>query len=275
MPWQAGLGPLVVAVAALAAYVVGRARCEGARLVLVWWAVALPFASVLLGTLYHSLLKLYAPVLVVVAAVLLARIDPRRASALAWAIGALAVGCTLVQHARSREQALGYGRGVAPQRVFYLQLAEALLAHDHRQRYGLLFEAWDTHFYNYAFYDRGVAPTGTVAYHTVVDSYYRQEFPGLSAEGIAQENARRLESRVGTMAVGHCEPDTIPDAVGYQPLAREVAVRITRHLRQSPRWRALRRFDSPYGCLYLYEWTSADLPRRKKWRAVREITDGP
>jgi hypothetical protein len=265
---RAALGLLAVAAFVAAAWTL---RPEGLPgrfwLDAVWLVTGIPLVVAASGGMYHGAIALATPLCVLLGARALAATRAARTT-VALGLMVLALAASAAQVALVRRQASRVAEAGAPLRRFYRELTGALLGRDPSVRYGLLFDAVDTIFVNTAFFDRGIWPTGTVSYHTVMDSYYRQHFPGLDAPGAARRNLEAVNARVGTLAVAFCTPDDVARSLPAQPFAREAGTLASVSLRDDPRWRALRRFDAPVGCVMLYERAARDLTAAEKWAAV-------
>lgn len=263
VPERLGIGPLAVA-AALAAP--RRHLSRRAWLAVAWLCVSMPLVAVLSGGLYHGTFALATPMLVVAGAwALCAKRGAHPAAAAA--LVALLAFLGAAQHVRMRRHSLAVAALVQPTRQFYRALTDAVLDGDPSARYGLLFDAVDTLFVNTAFFDRGIWPSGTVSFHSVVDSYYRQHFPGLDARAAGRANLEAL-ARPGTRAAAFCTAADAARSLPAQPFAREAASVASEGLRDGPRWKALRRFDAPVGCVLLYERVETDLAPDEKWATV-------
>jgi hypothetical protein len=265
---RAGLGLLVVAVVVAAARTLRPEGLPGRLWVdAVWLLVGIPLVVAASGGFYHSTAALATPLCVLAGALALAASRGAR-PAVALALLVAAVAASAAQVALVRRQATRAAEAFAPTRRFYQRLTRSLLRPDPSVRYGFLFDAVETIFVNTAFFDRGVWPTGTVSYHTVMDSYYRQHFPGLDAPGAARRNLDAVNARVGTRAAAFCTPADVARNLPTQPFAREAGSLASAALRDDPRWKALRRFDAPVGCVMLYERVASDLTPAEKWAAV-------
>ena len=267
-PVRLGLGPLAVVAAVVAALVVVRGDLSRRRWVEIGWlAACIKLIVVLSGGLYHGTFALATPLVVLAGASALAAARGAR-PAVALGLVAVTVAVSAAQISVVRRQARAAAAYGSATRQFYQELTGAVLGPDPSVRYGQLFDAFDTIFINTAFFDRGIWPTGSVSYHTVVDSYYRNHFPGLDAREAAHRNLDALAARAGTLAAAFCTPADVAKSLPAQPFAREAGSVASAALRDDPRWKALRRFDAPMGCVLLYERVERDLPLDEKWAAV-------
>jgi hypothetical protein len=263
-----GLGPLALVAALAAAWLAGAERLPGRFWADAAWLLAgLPIIVAATGGLYHGTFALVTPLLVLLGASALAAARPARRT-VALGLVVLTITTAGVQVVRSRRLARATAAGAADTRRFYQELTQAVLARDPRARYGQLFDAGDTVFINTAFFDRGFWPTGSVSFHTIIDTYYRRHFPGDGAEGAARRNLDALNARVGTLAIAFCTPDDVARNLPTQPFARAAGAAASTALRDDLRWRALRRFDAPVGCVLLYERAPRALTPDEKWSAV-------
>ncbi|MET0552797.1 MAG: hypothetical protein ABW221_07160 [Vicinamibacteria bacterium] len=276
VPSRAGLGLLVVAAAVAVARILRREELPGRFWFdAAWLVAAIPLVVAVTGALYHGTFALATPLCVLAGALALAALRGTR-PAVALGLLAIAVAASAAELALVRRHARAVAAEAAPTRRFYQDLTGSLLGRDPAVRYGLLFDAVDTIFVNTAFFDHGVWPTGTVSYHTVMDTYYRQHFPGLDAPGAARRNLEAVNSRVGTRAAAFCTPADVARNLPAQPFAREAGTLASAFLRADPRWKALRRFDAPVGCVMLYERVASDLTAAEKWAAVADpVLSGP
>lgn len=267
-PDRLGLGPLVLAMAVAAAWWLGPRRLPGRFWAEAAWLLAgLPLAVVASGGLYHGTFALLTPLLVLLGSCALATVRQARAT-VALGVVAVTIAAAALQFVQSRQLARRTASAASASRRFYQELTEAMLGRDPGARYGLLFDAVDTIFVNAAFFDRGFWPTGSVSFHTVVDSYYRRHFPGDDARLAARRNLDALNARVGTLAAAFCTPDDVARSLPTQPFSREAGAAASAALRADPRWRVLRRFDAPVGCVLLYERVAVALAPAEKWAAL-------
>lgn len=180
----------------------------------------------------------------------------------------MTVAVSAAQVAVTRRYATTLATSTAATRVFYQDLTGAVLGRDPTARYGQLFDAFDTIFINTAFFDRGIWPSGSVSTHTVIDSYYRRAFPGLDASAAGRRNLDALGAQAGTLAAAFCTPADVARSLPAQPYSREAGSVASAALRDDPRWKAVRRFDPPAGCVLLYERVERALTLDEKWAAV-------
>lgn len=232
-----------------------------------WLASGLPLIVAALGGFYHGTFALTTVLLVLVGACALATVhQPRRAIAGGLAVAAVALA--MQQHRDSRRRALETAGSLAATRRFYQELTQGLLGANPAARYGLLFDAGETIFVNTAFFDRGIWPRGSVSFHTVVDTYYRQRFPGQGPQEAARDNLDALNARAGTLAAAFCTPDDVARSLPDQPFSRAAGTAASVALRDDPHWRAVRRLEAPAGCVLIYERSERTLGPGEKWAAV-------
>jgi hypothetical protein len=188
-----------------------------------WLVAGLPLVVVASGGLYHGTFALWTVLLVLLGACALATLREGRPTVV-YGLVASTLAVAVVQYRLTRRDALAHAESLSATRRFYQELTEGLLGRDPAARYGLLFDAGETVFVNTAFFDRGIWPRGSVSFHTVVDSYYRQHFPGEDPQQAAQHNLDALNARVGTLAAAFCGPDDVARSLGEQPFSRAAGI---------------------------------------------------
>lgn len=244
-------------------------RQRDAVVVAAWMALGLPLAVMFTSALYFGFFPLWAVLLVVLLATLVSGCQSRVSTPLiASAMLAVALACSVASYAKSRNEARSVAQSAAPTRTLYQELVAIIGAGVPPHRYGLLFSEVDAPFVNYAFFDHDLRFEKASAFVSIHDSYYQAAFPGLDADSIAHVNLRSLESHEGTIVVGYCRMDDVGRG-GFDVLARKVAILMSDHVLRSPHWKAIRQLDSPFGCLYAYEYSERLLTDTEKWQGLR------
>jgi hypothetical protein len=239
-----------------------------------WFMCGLPLAVVMTSGFYHGFYSLWSVLLVIPLATVVPRtltIPKRRAFAVMMLTVALV--SSVAQYRISSNEAQILAMRNAPWRRVYHQIADLIVAQPPPRKYALFFDEVGAPFWTQAFFDRGTLLDYPAAFMSVHDSYYRATFGGLTARQIVDTNVRNLEQATGTLAIAYCEPsDSLkqPNFVAKRnPLAAEIAMVTSDYLLQSLHWRAIRKLDSPYGCLYAYQYSSRALIQTGKWRDLR------
>ena len=230
------------------------ASWRDARMALAW-AACFPLAIAGSSALYQGFTSAW-PLLLIVAiagctAPSCARHDVVVPLALMVVAASAAQGSLLT--ARARAHALSFGTT----RSAYDALSGLLAG----RRYGLAFHDLRDILINHAAFHGRARLSRPVTFTSIHDSFYAAELPARGARDVVEWNLARLEEAPGTLAAAYCSPEGIPaagqlgpDGDAYGPFAREVASGIAAELQRRPRWRALRRFETAFGCVLLYEY---------------------
>lgn len=293
---ELGLPPIVVVAVICVMYLLylisGSSRKQQRDEIIVasWLVVGLPLVVILSSGFYFGFYAVW-PVLLIV---LLATLIPRSLSITNSRLFALVL--LIVASASSVFQyhiSVAKGRLLAESRVgqrkLHQDVANIIAAQPEPRSYGLFFDEDEGPFFNHVFFDHGILLPPPAGYMSVHDTYYRAEFGDLTAQEIIDLNIRNLEQQAGAIAVAFCEPKDILKQPLFlsdrqlfssdeQPLAIPVAIALNDYLLQSPRWRAISRLNSPFGCLYAYKYSAQTLTETEKWQDLafhKSLTEIP
>jgi len=256
-----------------------------------WLAIAFPALIIGTGTFYYPGFYICWQVLLIVllAALIPGDLPAVHKNSFAGLLLATALVSSTVQYAGSAVAAAQPNASLVQLREFYQRLATLVLAQPEPRTYSFIFSEIGGEFTNQVFFDIGPEQAASLhlspAFVSIHDSFYRRTFGNMSADQIIQRNIAALEQTPGTLVVADCEPSNVlkrpefaPDpSVDYRangsPLAAEIAIRESEYLLNSPRWQAIARIDSPFGCLYAYRYTTQPLKGTEKWSRV--LPSGP
>jgi hypothetical protein len=196
----------------------------------------------------------------------------------------MVVTASILQYGRSNEHATQPPLQMQLTRQFYQQLAQLILSQPEPQVYKLVFNEVGAIFANQLIFDnvdlRGAAAQESPTFISIHDSYYRAAFGDTPADQIVRKNIETLEQTPGTLAIADCNPENIATRPGFapdpsleyrvqgSPFAITVVTRMSDHFLSSPHWKAIRRFDSPFGCLYAYVYSPQPVSPAEKWRQL-------
>lgn len=292
--WITYLVPIACVVAAAG---VADWQAQRADIVTVLWFVAgFPLMIILSKSSY---LPGFYACWVVLLIVLLAVMIPKTASASYARLGLpvlvmLALGGSVAQYGSAVLKANLPDQVSQATRRFYIQIANSLFSQPAPRVYKLLFYEAGADFWNLMYFDmnreQALQTLDSAAFISVHDSYYQATFVGRTTEQIVKQNIERLEQVPGTIVVADCNPQKIytrtwfaPNpALDYlkngNPLAANIAIQLTQYVLSSSHWRALNKIDSPFGCMYMYQYSVKPLTTTEKWRQVSfsaQLTDLP
>jgi hypothetical protein len=239
-----------------------------------WLVVGLPLAVIATASFYFGLLALWPVLLVTFFAALLPTLQGvQHRQMIAAMLGIIALAASIVQYQVSASDARELADQRAPLRQLHQQLARLILAQPEPRAYGLLIDEMEDPFLNYVVFDQGVWLGPQAAYITIHDSYARAKFGKMTPQQIADANIRNLEKHDRTVAVAYCRPEEVMTQPRFlsdgKLIAAPAAMAVNQHLRNSPHWRALQQINSPYGCLYVYQFSVRPLTEVERWEQVK------
>lgn len=230
---------------------------------------ALPLLVILSNALYFGFFAVWLPLLIVLLATLMPR-SARLAQPLAAALMVGAVCLSAVQFGVTHDRSRILAATNAAQRTFLIQLVDLLHTRSGSAGYQLLFDETPGPLYNQAFFTRGIRlaqPVGLVSVH---DTYYRAAFGDQSSEQVAALNMAALELRPGAVVVTTCRVENLQNNPLFKPFALQVVLAMARHVEASAHWKAVQQLDSPYGCLYAYQYVEQAQDPVAKWQDLAE-----
>lgn len=238
-----------------------------------WFVCGFPMIVIVTSAEYNGFFSSWSILLIVLLAVLFAH-TPLTAMFKGFTFIFLIVSIPLsvLQYVLTTDESQLYAQVNAKNRILYQKLIDIIILQPQPYRYALLFDEVDALFLNHAFFNNNVLLQPSVAFVTVHDSYYRGRFTDIRAQPIIESNIKLLEEYEGTLAVGYCDPQDTLKQSNFQTkdsvLAREVTIAMSAHLLSSPHWKVMNRLDSPYGCLYVSQYTVRSLSEVEKWQEV-------
>jgi hypothetical protein len=252
----------------------------------LWFVVGFPVAIVLSGSGFVAgFYTCWTVLLVVLLATLIPRASPQanRRALRGLALVVIAVG-SVSQYNSASDLVTHPNPHYVAMRETFVKIANILVSQpEEPRRYSMIFTEASVDFWNIVYFDvdkaKGLSLLN-VGVFSVHDTYYTAQFGDMSAERIVQEDVARFEKSPGTIVVANCKPEDvlkqswfIPNpAVPYlatgNSLAATIAVQLADYVRRSPRWKAIGKLDSPFGCLYAYRYEPEGMSEAAKWQDV-------
>lgn len=162
---------------------------------------------------------------------------------------------------------------MSPWYLFFDQTTDLIMAESFPRYYTFLFDETNEPFIDHLRLNRGIDPSeiNIAGFVTVHDSFYNST-KNNTLEEKAQENIKKLESHDKTLVFAYCEPAFISKSTAFGEDAQKISVPVnilqTTYLKNSFHWKAIKKLDSPRGCLYVYEYSKQLLTNKTKWQAV-------
>lgn len=276
IPYGTGNGPFVlIFVYVICLLAITSWKKQGLDIVTAaWFVVGLPLLVVVMRAYYHGFFVLWMPLLIILLATLMPRamtvVNTRVYGLMLILVAVITAG---TQYSRSSNQAQDLLSQSAPYRVVMTTLAKMIVAEPSAQTYAMFFNETDSPLYNIVYFDLGKRVGPPAARITFHDAYYRAAFAGQTPEQIVANNMKLLEQTDGALAVGHCNLNELYQPVS-DPLASAAILGLNRYLLESPYWRTTHRLKSPFGCLYVYRYSSQPLSSAEKWGAMAFYGEG-
>lgn len=262
----------IIGVAVLSVMGVWRSvQSRSALVTVMWFVVALPVEIVLVGQFYHSFFVLWAPMLLVLLAVLL-RSTPHSAeeasSALlsksgirlvfGTALVLVAFGAALLTQQSVTAQAHSMATHLAPLGRTYRAVARAMADAPSNTTVAVLFDLVSSPLNNHVMFDYGRAPVPVVQVYTH-DQYYVGEYGrSVTADKVVRALSNRLASGGFALSFAFADSESVNRLPywggGVDPISRQVITELTDFMRHSPHWRATGRIASPYGDIVVYTY---------------------
>jgi hypothetical protein len=252
---------------------------DGDAFIGAWMAVGFPLATIASCARYAGFYVVWTVLLIVLLATLFSAFlrSIRTRGPYVIALLLLANACSLLQCAASIAKADAAAQRNAPRRRFHDALAETVLGLPKPRRVALLYDEDGGPFLNHVLFNRRVpldASEGleVVGFMSIHDSYYRAVFGDVSIQKISDIVQTSLEAHPGTIAAGICDPASLQTAHIFsadgERVARHVSMEINKYLLADSHWAVLRRIDSPYGCIFIYQYRRQEMTDTEKWRQL-------
>lgn len=267
IPYGTGNGPFALAFAYIVCLFTINSW-EKQRLDIItaaWFVVGLPLLVIATRAYYHGFFIIWMPLLIILLATLMPRtMNTSNARIYGLILILVAILTAGAQYFRSSNQARDLLSQSAPYRVLMTNLAKMIVAEPSAHAYAMFFNEADAPLYNVVYFDLGERVGSPAVFITFHDSYYRTAFAGQTPEQIVANSMKSLEQTDGALAVGHCNLNEVYQPMS-DPLASAVILGLNRYLLESPYWRTTHRLESPFGCLYVYRYSSQPLSSAEKW----------
>ena len=248
-------------------------------LIASWMVVGLPLVVIITRGLYYGFYNVWTVLLIVLLAAFFSSFleSVRSRNIFVAGLLLLAIGSSFLQYATSVVRAHELAAGRAPLRRFNDDLTNIIMALPQPHMVTFLHDEAAEPFLNHVLFNRHLPVISAggiwfVGFMSVHDSYYRGAFGDVSVQKVVDTIISSIERHPGTIAVAYCEPSDVKTNLAFQSdgtnVATPVAISLTSHVMQSLRWKALKKLDSPYGCLYVYQYCAQPTTAVAKWREL-------
>jgi hypothetical protein len=248
-------------------------------LIASWLVVGLPLVVSITRCLYSGFHAVWTILLIVLLATFFSSFLESVKSRRIFILGLLfvAIGSSFLQYAISVVLAHERAAYTAPLRRFNDDLTNIIMALPKPHEVIFLHDEAEGPFLNHVLFNRHIPLTPQegitfVGFMSIHDSYYRAAFGNVSVRKIVDTIISNLEQHPGTIAVAYCDPSDVQTNLAFQPdgknVATPVAISLTSHVMHSLHWKALTKLDSPYGCLYVYQYCAQPMTGIAKWREL-------
>ncbi len=242
-----------------------------------WFVIGLP----LIITLTHGMYTGFYNVWIVFLITLLATVIPRRSSSLFkdnifyTMLLIMIIGNSAVQFLASKERTTELVKKFTSMRTFFDTVTDVILTQPRPYYVSFLFAEDSARFFDHWQLNRGLSintiePVGYMSAH---DTYYKIQSKFDDPKQIAKENIRQLEHNEHTLAVTYCDSKEVEKSPAFAEDGRKKAIPVvayqTDYLLNSKHWQALKKLDSPYGCVYVYKYSKTPLTKLSKWQSIR------
>lgn len=265
IPYGTGNGPFVLVFVYISCFLFNSWKKQGLDIITAaWFVIGLPLLVIVTRAYYHGFFVVWMPLLIILLATLMPRaMNASRSRVYGLILIIVAIFTSLTQYSRSSNQAQDLLSQSAPYRVLMTTIAKMIVV-EPSTPYAMFFNEADAPLYNIVYFDLGKRVSPPAVFITFHDSYYRAAFAGQTPEQIVANSMKLLERTDRALAVGHCNLNELYQPVS-EPLASAVILGLNRYLLESPYWRATHRLESPFGCLYVYRYSSQLLSSFEKW----------
>jgi hypothetical protein len=249
----------------------------------LYWCAGLLTCVGLTSTLFHGIVAVWLPLLLVfIATCLPARLTPVLRGAFAVALIYVATQCSAREYETNREFGQVLAQGNAAKGRFFDQLGDLLAHQSQPRKFALFFDECEPLIWSQAYFRRGQVVTSEQYYFSSVhDSYYRSSYGNRAAAEIAAEVLAKVE-RDAAYVVAAYDLSDLKQNAGFdnhdpeKSLALRIQLAQIRYLRQSPHWRGEQVFLVPgYGTLIAYSYSPQPLSEREKWSGIKFASQGP
>jgi hypothetical protein len=241
-----------------------------------WMVVGFPFWVIITRGLYLGFYAVWTVLLIVLLAIFFSSFieSVGRRRIFVFGLLVLAIGSSFLQYTLSVARARELAAYTAPSRRFHEDLTNVIMALPKPHEVSFLHDEAREPFLNHVLFNRHIPLTpqdgiAVVGFMSIHDSYYRAAFGDISVQKIVDTMINGLEQHPGRMVVACCEPSSVQRNPLFQSdgknVAIPVAISLSDHVMQSLRWKALKKLDSPYGCLYVYRYSAQPLTEVEKW----------
>lgn len=164
-------------------------------------------------------------------------------------------------------------------RVFYDELINTVIKEKKPRYFSLLIDEGFALFYDHAQFNRHIAlnEMNVIGFSSVHDSYYKAEFSDKTnnPHQLAYDIIQSLEARAkdnSVLTIAYCDPNEIKQSAAFGMDSQKVAIPVnmeeTRYLNNSLHWQAIKKLNSPNGCVYVYRYSHLNLTHTQKWQNV-------
>lgn len=180
------------------------------------------------------------------------------------------ITCSITQYSISKNRTEKLIQKSALWRSFYENLTNIILSQPSPRGFNLLFAEDNIRFLDHTRLNRGIAfnQITPVGYMSVHDSYYNADS---TIRQIVTQSLKQLELSQA-ITVAYCSPNQVAKSKAFNKdgikKAIPVAVRQTKYLLRSRHWQAIKKLNSPYGCVFVYKYSKDPLTDHMKWQAM-------
>lgn len=252
----------------------------GSLAMFAWLAIGLPLIVITTGSKYNMFINVWTIMLMVSFSIALSM----KTHINKWQIRLLSISflvilaSSMAQYSNTVSRAHEIAKSVADWRQLWDELTDSVMAQPSPHRLSILFYEAQGLFKNHLVFNRNlnINPGDNIDFVGdlwVHDTYYKANWPGLSLPQLIEMNKNRIEEADGTLAIAYAEPKAIETTPSFGWDSKKVAVpyasAMNYYLLNSPNWKPIKTFGSPYGNLCLYKFSRKALTEADRWQDLQ------